>query len=422
MRHLFIPLSLAIALAGCQATTPLTTTVPTSAASTEAAAPTPAPTATPAVSPVPTASPVATAPPSPMPTPTATPKPTGGGSSGGGGSAPTPTPAPLATATPVPDLPANAFLYVLNGLGKTIDEVDLSDNSVAMSILTTGLYPNQLLRDGDVTWSVNSGDHTIDQLDLLAPAKTDTIPMANGSNPLTMYKLTASTAIVVNYLNSDGDLRPDVAVLDLATKAVTKIIKLPNGQPAGGVAIYGDKIYIPATQADYSNWPAIGYSFSGVHVVDRLTLTVTKTIALADDANPGDITIDPTGHIVVAHKGGLSLIDPLTDLVTPGLSSPVPLHAIRFVSGRKAYAAVAEGLVSFDPQTQTCIKGPEAAIAAGGDTSVGGFEIRGTRAYVPNFANDTITVLDLETDAIVGAPIAVGDGPQAVVFQAKPTP
>lgn len=397
---------LTLALAGCGA--PPTALLPAPSPVAPESAPPAVATASPPT--VPTAAPATptpaasiTASPSPTPSPSATTATSSGSSGGGGYTAPAPIP----------------YMFVMNGLGKTIDRVDLNSGATSLSVLQTGLYPNQLLRDGAHTWLVNSGDATLDKLDLLKPEKVDTINTAVGSNPLTMVKLNDTQALVINYMSSDGDLRPDVAVLDLATRQVTKIIKLPNGAPAGSAAIVGDKIYLPAMQADYSAYPAIGYTFSGIHVIDKLTLAVTHTIALPNDADPRDITLDPNAKILFAHKGGLSLIDPLTDTVTPGLATTAALHSLRFVDATKAYAAIADGLVSFNPTTQTFIKDPSAKIPAGGDTSVGGFTLHEGRAYVPNFANDTVTVVDLATDTIIGTPYAVGDGPQAVVFQTK---
>jgi DNA-binding beta-propeller fold protein YncE len=183
------------------------------------------------------------------------------------------------------------------------------------------------------------------------------------------------------------------------------------------VAIKGGKAYIPAATADYSAYPTISYSFSGIHVMDLTSETIVSTIDLTDDANPHGIYLDPNGVLEVATATGIQLIDAGTDTLIPGLTTPTTLHSIRFISAHKAYAAIADGLVSFDPSTQTFIKDAGSKIPAGGDTSVGDFEINDGKAYVPNFANDTVTVLDLDTETIVGTPFLVGDGPQAVVFQ-----
>jgi DNA-binding beta-propeller fold protein YncE len=196
-------------------------------------------------------------------------------------------------------------------------------------------------------------------------------------------------------------------------------VKVPVGSPTGGIAVLGTKAFIPAIAADYSNWPAIAYTFSGVYVVDTVTRQVEQTIALANDANPSDISLDPNGQIEVATKSGIVLIDPVTYATSVGAAFGEPVHSVRYASGTLAYAAISNGLVSFDPATQAVIKGVADKIPAGGDTSVGGFELRQGRAYVPNFANDTVTVVDLATLQVVGDPYHVGDGPQAVVFQAR---
>ncbi len=40
----------------------------------------------------------------------------------------------------------------------------------------------------------------------------------------------------------------------------------------------------------------------------------------------------------------------------------------------------------------------------------------GTKAYVTNFQDDNVSVIDTATNAVVGAPIPVGDGPGGVAI------
>lgn len=411
-RHPYGILLTALVLVGCQTVTAPTVTplaTPTQPpAAVPHAAPSAAPSAPGAATPAPSASPAAT------PTPAATPAPAGG-SGGGGRRHPAPTPTP------------EVSLFVMNGLGKTIDEIDLNTGAVSLSILTTGLYPNQLHRAGTDTYLVNSGDANILRLNLTGRTAAAPIHLPTGSNPFVMVPLPtpATEALIVNYFDSNDTLLADVSFLNLTTELIEadKTVDLPEGNPTGGALIHDGKAYVPATAATYGGAPdyAATYTFSGVYVIDLATHAIAGTIALPDDANPGHISRDPaSGLIHVCTQTGIALIDPATDtLRAGGLTSPVPLHGIRYVSATLAYAAVYDGLVTFNPATQAFIKGPDAKIPAGGDTSVGDFLIHDGKAYVPNFANDTVTVVDLATETVVGAPFPVGDGPQAVVVQTR---
>jgi hypothetical protein len=421
-KRLLTPLLVGLALAGCQTlvTPPVTTTHATPSATASLAVTSPAPSPAAAASEAPS-SPAPSAAPSPSAAPTAAPIVSSGGSSGGGGRRdPAPTPKP--TATPVPELPPNAQMYVMNGLAESIDQVDLTSGTVTLDHFQTGKWPNQLWFDGTLSWLVNSGDATLDVIDLLTKTK-ETVNLPVGSNPWTIHKLTATTALLVNYLDSNGGGLSDVAFFNTATKTVTKVVDLPEGKPSGGAVVSGDKAYVPAAASTYLSVPpyTATFTFSGIYVIDLKTQAIIKTITLEDQAaNPGELSLDFRGNIVFPQKGGLGVLNPTTDTVTQGLASATPLHSVRFFSADKAYAAVADGLVVFNPSTHTFIKGPSDKIPAGGDTSVGGFEIRGNRAYVPNFSGGTVTVVDLGTETIVGTPFAVGNGPQAVIFQSKP--
>jgi len=302
-------------------------------------------------------------------------------------------------------------MYVMNGLGKTIDQVDLETLKVTPSVMTTGLYPNQLLTLGKLTYLVNSGDHNLIKLDLRARKTLDTFNLPNGSNPMTLEVIEGDKALVVNYESAD------VAFVNLASKAVEATLDLPKGQPGGGVAIASGKAYVAAVDATYGG-PEVDYAptytFSGVYVIDLATRTLAKTIAFdAADANPLNVSVSPEGKIFVGIKDGLAVIDPATDTVIESISFGTQVGSVQYVNATKAYGSVYSGLVSFNPSTRQVLRGTEQAIAVEG---AGSFKIFRNAAYVTNFAKDTVTVVDLATEAASGSPIPVGDGPQDITF------
>lgn len=317
---------------------------------------------------------------------------------------------PAEGTTPVatdPAKPTTTYMVVMNGLGRTLDEVNLKTGVVTRSIMATGLYPNQLLTRGATTFLVNSGDANLVKLDLRARRKLDTINLANGSNPMTLHLLENEQAMVVNYMSAD------VAFLDLGTKTVTKTLALPNGQPGGGAAITRGKAYVAAVKADYSKWPTIGFSFSGIHVIDLATRTVLKTITLDADANPDNVTVDPSGKVRVGVSTGLVTIDPETDTVSGSLAFGAKVGSVQYVDATKAYGSVDNGLVSFNPTSGAILRGTAQKIPV---TGAGGFKVFRGGAYVTSFSTDTVVVVDLATEAASGSPIAVGDGPQDLTF------
>ncbi len=322
-----------------------------------------------------------------------------------------PKPTGETTGTPSDSVVAEPTLIVMNGLGKTLDAVNLKTLAVTKSVMATGLYPNQLLTHGKVTYLVNSGDHNLVKLDLLGFKTLDTFNLANGSNPMTLQIIEGNKALVVNYVTAD------VAFVDLATKQIEATLQLDQGQPGGGVAIAAGKAYVAAVAATYGG-PEVNYAptytFSGIHVIDLATRTVVKTIAFDEvDANPLNVSASPDGQIVVGVKNGLAFIDPATDTVKGALDFGQQVGSVQYLSATKAYGAIYSGLVAFNPSTREILRGAAQAIAV---EDAGNFKIYENAAYVTNFGKDTVTVVDLATEAASGSPIPVGDGPQDLTF------
>lgn len=322
------------------------------------------------------------------------------------------TPAPTTTTTTVATGSATTtYMYVMNGLGKTIDEVNLETLAVTQGILPTGLYPNQLVTEGATTYLVNSGDANLFKLDLRARTKLDTITLTNASNPMSLTLLGANKGLVTN------NVANYVSWIDLATKAqeATESIR---GAAGGGAPIANGKAYVPSVEADYSKWPTIGYAFSGIHVYDLATRKLLKTITLANDAlsnhyAPGDISLDPQGRVVAIAQEGLAVIDPATDTVVRTIAFGAPAHSVQYLSATKAYATVNGGLVSFNPETGAILRGVSSKVDLGGGVN---FKIFGQAAYVMNFASDSVRVIDLVTEQASGSDLKVGDGPQDLTF------
>lgn len=298
------------------------------------------------------------------------------------------------------------YMYVMNGLGKTIDEINLESMGVTKSIMATGLYPNQLLTLGVVTYLVNSGDHNILKLDLRARKTLATINVANGANPTTLTPFGDGKALVTN------NVANNLAFVDLTSAATESTLAVAPGAPFFEPAVVGGKAYVPADKWA-ADWSAL--EFSGITVVDLAAKSVVKTIDLAADANPGNVSVDPSGKVWVGVKTGLVTIDPATDTVAGNLDFGEKVTHVQYVSATKAYGKVNGGLVSFNPQTKTILKTVANKIPVAVD-GAGAFKIFQGVGYVSHFASDSVSVVDLNTEAASGSPIPVGDGPQDLTF------
>lgn len=311
--------------------------------------------------------------------------------------------------TPEVTDPAQAtrhYMYVMNGLGKTLDEVDLATMAVTPSIMKTGSSPNQLLTLGVVTYVVNSLDHTLLKLDLRARKTLATIHLDTGANPTAITSLGDGKAVVTNWAHSK------LTFVDLTTAATESTLALTSGAPYPESAVASGKVYVPANKWA-ADWSAL--EWSGVYVVDLASKTVLKTIELEADANPSHVSVDPGGQLWVGVKTGLVTIDPSTDEVSGRVELGARVTHVQFVSATKAYGKINGGLVSFNPQSRMILRGLANMIPVAVD-EVGTFKIFQGVGYVSNFASDSVSVVDLDTEAASGSPIPVGDGPQDLTF------
>lgn len=308
--------------------------------------------------------------------------------------------------------PTTTYMYVMNGKGKTIDEINLKTMTVTKNVMATGLWPNQLLTSGATTYLVNSGDNNFLKLDLRARTTGGTYNLAVGANPKTVTLLDNNKAVVVNWLHST------LAFVDLGTKAIDATLGLhanasDSAQPANGLAITGGKAYVPAV-AYNSDW---SYAASKIYVVDLKTRTVLKTIDLSASANPYDITVDPLGKVEVTVSNGISVIDPGTDTVTRTINYGSQPAAVQYVSATKAYAGLGTGLVSFNPTTGAILRDASHSIPTGVSFNYSStLKLFKNAAYIPNFASDSVVVVDLATETASGSPFSVGSGPQDLTF------
>jgi DNA-binding beta-propeller fold protein YncE len=303
--------------------------------------------------------------------------------------------------------PTTTYMYVMNGLGKTLDEISLKTMAVTSGVMTTGLYPNQLLTLGVVTYLVNSGDNNVVKLDLRARKTLATINLDLGANPATLTPFDGGKAFVTNSVANN------LVFLDLTTSATESTLASPQGSsPFFQPAVSGSKAYVPANKWA-PDWSSL--VFSGVHVVDLATKQVLKTIELEADADPSNASVDPSGKVWLGVKDGLIAIDPASDTKVHTLAFGVPVTHVQFVSATKGYGKVSGGLVSFNPSTGAILKDVAGKIEAEVDV-MGAFKIFNGVGYVSNFGKDTVSVVDLVTETASGSPIPVGDGPQDLTF------
>lgn len=332
---------------------------------------------------------------------------------------------PVAVATTAPAATGQAtrtYMYVMNGLGKSFDEVDLptlavtkglKDAADPSKVLATGLYPNQLVTSGTTTYLVNSGDATIDKLDLRAHTRLATINLEKGTSPFAMALAGTDRAVVVHQDYGSG--KNQLTWVNLGTRMIEATASVQKlAWTNDGLAIANGKVYVPLTQGTYDSNYAFTATYGGIAIYDLSSHALLKTLDLAATANPSAMSVDASGKVQIGISTGVVTIDPATDQVLRTVTLGDAVRSIRY-AGAKAYGQVTGGLVVFNPSTGEVLRDAAHKIVAQTDMA-GTFKIAGNVAYVCRFASDSIQLIDLATEQATGSELAVGDGPQDLAF------
>ncbi|HEY9897901.1 MAG TPA: hypothetical protein V6D00_01855, partial [Pantanalinema sp.] len=301
---------------------------------------------------------------------------------------PKPNEAPTVTTAAAPK---GMYLYVFNGLGHTIDEINLKTREVSSAVIKTGPVPSQFVMGNDTTYLVDSVSASIDLLDLRTRTKSDTINLRTGTSPITLTLAEGKKGLV---MHSDfmTNLK-EIAWMDLGTKTLEATASVPKLAWADtGCVVANGKVYVPAAEVVYGQ-PS---TESGLYVFDYATRKLLQTLPLEATDNPTAIALDPNGMVEIGVSTGVKILDPKENKVTKHVQLGAAAKAIRFLSADKAYALVEGGLVSFNPKTGDVLR-PAANKIAAPTGSSGMFRIFDGAAYVSNFDADTVRVIDLAT-------------------------
>ena len=314
----------------------------------------------------------------------------------------TTTPAPLPSASPSPA--TSRQVYVFNGIGKTIDRIDSLTRERKATGLGTGLYPNQFVTDGAESLLVVSGDSEVRSIDLGGGKVLSTLTLPENWYPQWLAPITKGRGVIVG---SQFGMPSELAWLNWGKGQVEATASVPQGN-AYALAIASGKVYLPATDWDYSSNPP---SFSGVHVYDVASRTRLSTIPLTAVSKPNATATAPDGKVWVAGETDVYRIDPASDTVVNQLPVGERVAAFAF-EAPNAYAVLqGGGLVSFKMDGSALLRG------AGNKMPGGDFALAlvDGKVWSCDFGRDRILVTDPVTGLQVGDPIPAGDGPQGLL-------
>ncbi|MBI2299455.1 MAG: hypothetical protein HYU66_11025 [Armatimonadetes bacterium] len=327
------------------------------------------------------------------------------------------------------------LLYVVNGLAKTLSVVDTDSRAATNNVINTGEAPNQVLFDRGIGYVVNSLSNNVQRFNPTTNQAIDNIATGTGTNPFYLAMVSPTKAYVSNLLTNT------IAVVNLATSPPSVTGTIPNvGTSPEGMLLVNGRMYVCATGFSF-----IGFTYGPgqVHVIDTATDTLQTSIPTGDASNPQAMVLGADGMIYVLASGAVSFdppdfianpagsqvlrIDPSTNqIVGPPLDltgSTIPnsnCGAIALAPNGLAFLSDSSSnmLHVINTANATVVRTGAQGLPAGNNPLGVAVSANG-RVWAFNFGDDTVSCFDASTLASVGAPVALGDGPQTGVGRAE---
>jgi YVTN family beta-propeller protein len=150
--------------------------------------------------------------------------------------------------------------------------------------------------------------------------------------------------------------------------------------------------------------------------ITNVILIVVGAISIIGFSAQNVFAIGPEGSMYVANGASdtVSVIDTKTNTVGSPIvvgNSPVAI-ALDTAHQRMYVATNLDGVSVIDAKTNTVIK----TIPVDGVNAAIAFDTTHKRMYIANSHDDKVTVIDTNTNTVVGSPILVGDFPRGIAF------
>jgi hypothetical protein len=320
----------------------------------------------------------------------------------------------LVTTPPSPE-PGEHIALVVNGLAETLSIVHLDDGSVDKNALLVGRWPNQVVvtSDGTMAYVVNSGDNSVQGIDLITMAISWSMDLGVGQNPWHLALWGEEYGCITNFLTGE------LAICDLISQHVLQRIAV--GSAPEGVAVKGDVAYVAATGYEQGVFGA-----GSLAVVDLIDGSLSHSIELPSNAQGISVDHDGRVHVVCTGdytqevEGQVAIVDPHAgwsiDTVSVG---GAPSSIVLADDGTAYIAGYWGGLMSYNWHTGELIRDSSCPLLDRQGLMSLALDDEAGILYVCDFEQDELIAFDLWGEAIV-ATYDVGDGPVSVALTQVP--
>lgn len=328
---------------------------------------------------------------------------------------------------------AERSLVVVNGLGETLDLINLNDSAVTLGVDQLGLYPNDFVVSASRGIAINSGSNDLYFYDMTNLTRVGQLFLGSGRNPYNGAFLNSDTFYVTNLISST------VTKVDVVNRSI--ISEFPIGDNLDsdspqGIVIRERRAYICLTSFnelfEYDQGKLEVWDLNAGTLLKRVPVGINPQIACF--GNDGHLYILCTGNY--ADIGGrlfkfdpatLNLIDSLDIGGSPGglaitkrgvaflaaggwpPSVKRDSDGLYFIDRKTAKTQLAGGLVfTVDLASWSLLRGPLNPInTCWGVTSA--TAITDSTVVVCCFADDRLVEIDAQGNVLKS--FDLGDGP-----------
>jgi len=290
--------------------------------------------------------------------------------------------------------------YVVNSNSQTLSKIDFETEDVNNAFSVIGLYANRVVLSEDFIYVVNSGDNSIQKIDLNSGGTLMNIPVENFSNPYDMI-------IHDGFAYVTGLFTAKVFKIDLSEDEVVDEIAVGNSPE--GMVVFNDKLYVANTNYVYPN-----YNPGTVSVIDLSTFEVITTIDVG--LNPQALTIaNEKIHVVctgdyVTTFGKVCIVEPSSNTVEETFNiggSPANIN-----SAQNGYVYLGDGMgtgvYSYNAETYEIIHSPQNPFSTGGSAIAANSENIAIVDAGNWVENSVVRLYDLNEELVSEYEVAIG--------------
>lgn len=250
-------------------------------------------------------------------------------------------------------------LFVVNSISGTLSKIDTETETVNNTFAELGTTPNLIDIADDYAYVVNSGDNSIQKIDLTTGNTVSNIYVEDSSNP--WY-----AKVKGEYLYVTGFYTNKLYKIDLATEEI--VAQTVVGEAPEGIEFYQDKVYVTCT-GGYAN----DYVDSQVTVLSEDSLEIITTIPTS--LNPqyihhynDKLFVICTGNWANV-TGEINIIDPATDSITSTLYIGGSIGKTAFINNRGYITdAMNAGIYVIDTENEIVLNDSTNPLTPGGST------------------------------------------------------